>query len=194
MKTRDNQHTERPSYALMAGLVVAGLIGASGAAAKLAASQHAELKFVASQSDVPVAGEFKKFSADVDLDPAKPGAGKVNVVIDVASVDTGSADADAMLKGKDFFDAAHYPQATFTSTTIVANGNGKFRADGRFMMKGRNLALAVPFTVRPEGGKLWFEGSVPVSRLAYKVGEGEWSDTGTLADQVLIKFTLQVPR
>jgi polyisoprenoid-binding protein YceI len=194
MKSRRHIRLGRQLQALAATLTITALIGGSTAFARLAASQGAELKFVASQSDVPFAGNFRKFSADVDFDPAKPVSGKVNIVIDLGSVDTGSADADAMLRGKDFFDAARFPQATFTSTAIAAESAGRFRAIGQFTLKGRSLALAVPFAARPEAAGTWFEGSVPVARLAYKVGEGEWADTGTLADQVLITFKLFVPR
>ena len=178
---------------LAAAMVAMAALGGSSAVAKLAASRS-EIKFVAMQADVPVAGAFKHFSADVDFDPARPAFGKLNIVIDVASVDTGSTDADDMLKTKGFFDAAHFPQATFVSTAIAAEGADKFRASGSFTLKGRSVALAVPFSARPEGNELRFEGSAPVSRLAYKVGEGEWADTGTLADSVQIKFTLYVPR
>ena len=31
-------------------------------------------------------------------------------------------------------------------------------------------------------------GALPIKRLAYLIGEGEWSDTSTVADDVLIKF------
>jgi polyisoprenoid-binding protein YceI len=194
METRNNRRIGRLFQWLAAVLIVTGLIGGSGVAAKLAAGQRAELKFVASQSDVPVTGEFRKFSADVDFDPTKPTVGSVDIVIDLASVDTGSADADMVLKGKDFFDAAQYPQASFASRSIVANGNGKFRAEGQFTLKGRSHPLVVPFAVRPEGDGLWLEGEVPVSRLAYRIGEGEWSDVGTLADPVMIKFKLFLKR
>ena len=40
---------------------------------------------------------------------------------------------------------------------------------------------------------MWFEGSIPLSHLAYKVGEVEWADIGTLADQVQIRFKIFVP-
>ena len=190
MEMRQNNRL-RP---LAAFVLVAAVIGGSNALAKLAASQRAEMKFVATQAEVPVDGEFRRFSADVDFDPAKPGLGKVSIAIDVADVDTGSSDANELLKGKDFFDAAHFPRATFTSSSIKAAGGGTFVASGQFALKGRSLALAVPFAAHAKPAGLWFEGSVPISRRAYGVGEGEWADTGTLADQVLIKFKFLVPR
>jgi len=33
-------------------------------------------------------------------------------------------------------------------------------------------------------------GTLPISRLAFKIGEGSWSDTGTVADNVDLKFRL----
>lgn len=181
-------------YSVSAILATAVVLSGSSAAAKLAASEQAEIKFVATQEEVPVEGKFTQFSADVDFDLAKPALGKVNVVIDVASVDTGSSDADGLLKSSGFLDAAHFPRATFTSTSIKATDAGKFLASGQFTLKGRSLALVIPFVARPDGAGTWFEGDVPLSRLAYKVGEGEWADTGTLADKVLIRFKLYVPR
>lgn len=60
-------------------------------------------------------------------------------------------------------------------------------------LKGKSLPLIIPFTARPEGAGMWFEGSIPLSHLAYKVGEVEWADIGTLADQVQIRFKIFVP-
>ena len=179
----------------LAGLAAgAALVAGFGALAKPAAPAASQLKFVASQADVPVPGEFRKFSADIDFDPAQPAAGKVNIEVDVGSVATGSGDADAMLVSKDFFDAAHYPRAGFASTAIAPEAGGKFRATGQFTLKGHSLPLTVPFSTRTDAKGIWFEGNVPISRLAYKVGEGEWTDTGTLADKVQIEFKLYVAR
>ncbi|MDD5248749.1 MAG: YceI family protein [Rhodocyclaceae bacterium] len=181
----------RAATALAAGAAAA--LAASAVVAALATAGQSKISFRATQQDVPVDGEFKKFSANVDFDPAKPAAGRVDLAIDLASVATGSSDADELLKGKAFFDAAQFPQARFAAKTITATGAGSFQASGQFSLKGRSAPLRVPFTARPEGAGLRIEGSVPLSRLAYKVGEGEWADTGTLADQVQIRFSLYLP-
>ena len=185
-------HFQRRTIAVL--LAAAALLVGSTVFGALANNGSSKILFKASQSDVSVDGEFRKFTADVDFDPARPAAGRVNLVVDVGSVSMGSADADALLKGKDFFDVAHFPQATFASQAISTTNAGHFQARGQFTLKGRSTGLTIPFSVRPEGAGLRIEGSVPVSRLAYKVGEGEWADTGTLADQVSIRFNLYVPR
>jgi len=33
-----------------------------------------------------------------------------------------------------------------------------------------------------------FEGQLPIKRLAFNIGEGEWKDTSMVADEVVIKF------
>lgn len=177
-------------------VVCASILLALGSACHAAPvdGNRSRILFTATQMDVSLDGSFARFTADVDFDPAKPESGKVDLVITVASVATGSAEADDLLKAKEFFDAAHFPQATFTSRSIAATGAGQFRALGELTLKGRHAAISVPFSVRPEGGGLRLDGSVPVSRLAYRVGEGQWADPGTLVDQVQIRFSLYLPR
>jgi polyisoprenoid-binding protein YceI len=190
MRCRESVCPRRSRRAWSTALAIAAVVLGSSASAGLFQAQHGEIGFTASQAEVPIAGAFKRFSADVDFDPAQPAAGKVSIVIDTASVDTGSADADMLLQGPDFFDVARFPSASFTSTAIVADAAGGFRASGELTLKGRSLPLVVPFSARRDGDALRFEGSVSLSRLAYQVGSGEWSDTGTLADPVLIRFKL----
>ena len=48
-----------------------------------------------SQMGVAMDGRFRKFSAEVRLDPAKPQDTQARVLIDLASIDTGSSEADA---------------------------------------------------------------------------------------------------
>lgn len=180
--------------------VIAGLFGGFAILmASLAFGGHVDnrsskIQFTAMQSEVAVDGKFQKFVADVDFDPAEPAAGKVDLQIDLASVSTGSSEADDLLKGKEFFDAAQFPQASFSTGRINATGAGRFQAAGQFTLKGRSAPLVIPFSARPEGAGLRLEGRLPLSRLAYHVGEGQWADTGTLDDQVQIQFSLYLPR
>ena len=65
----------------MRSLVTALVIAAGGSAfaqtpAKLVAPQS-EIVFVSKQMGVPVEGKFKKFDAQIALDPKNPAAGKV---------------------------------------------------------------------------------------------------------------------
>ena len=70
---------------------------------------HTSLAFVARHAMVTkVRGQFGQFTGEATVDGANPAASALNVVIDVASVSTGSADRDAHLTSPDFFDVAVY--------------------------------------------------------------------------------------
>ncbi|QNM97348.1 YceI family protein [Chitinimonas koreensis] len=176
---------------LFATLAAAGLGQAHATPVDAAKSS---VKFVFTQMNVPVEGQFKKFSADIAFDAAKPETGKVAIAVELAATDAGSGDANQAVQMKEWFDTARFPKATFSATQFKPNGAGKFIATGQFGLKGRTAALNVPFTVRPDAGGQWFEGSFPLSRLAWKVGEGEWADVGAVADAVQVKFKLYVPK
>jgi len=185
----------RPNFAFPA--VVLAIILAAGASFTWAAvvdTNRAQVQFVARQSDVALEGSFDRFSAQIDLDPDHPENGKVKVDIDLASVEAGGADANKLLKGADFFDVTRFPSATFVATSIRATGASRFQAAGPFTLKGHTANLVIAFVARPDNSGLWFEGSAPISRMAFKVGEGQWSDPSTLDDEVQIRFRVHVTR
>jgi polyisoprenoid-binding protein YceI len=178
-------------------IAVSCLLLALGSAAAGAAPidpARSQIKFGFKQMGVAGDGEFHKVSGDITFDPAKPDAGQAKLTIDLAGVDAGSPETNDLLKSKDWFDAAQFPSATFASTSFKASGAGAFQVTGQFTLKGKSAALVVPFTTRSDAAGLWLEGSVPLSRLAYKVGEGDWADVSTVTDSVQIRFKLLVPR
>ena len=140
------------------------------------------------QMNVPVESPFKKFAAQIDYDAAKPQLSKASVEIDTASLDVGDADMNKEVAKKDWFNSAQFPKATFVSTAIKPAGPGKLNVAGKLSIKGRSADVAFPLTVRSEAGKQVFEGALPIKRLTYAIGEGEWKDTSMVADEVVIKF------
>ena len=140
------------------------------------------------QMNVPVEAPFKKFSAQIDYDAAKPDAAKANVEIDTASLDVGEAEMNKEVAKKEWFNSAQFPKATFVSTAIKPAGPGKLTVSGKLTIKGKASEVSFPLAVKAEGGKQVFEGALPIKRLAYNIGEGEWKDTSMVADDVVIKF------
>ncbi|MFL6657938.1 MAG: YceI family protein [Massilia sp.] len=140
------------------------------------------------QMNVPVEAPFKKFSAQIDYDAAKPDLAKASVEIDTASLDVGEAEMNKEVAKKDWFNSAQFPKASFVSSAIKSAGAGKLSVTGKLTIKGKSNDVSFPLTVKSEGGKQVFEGALPIKRLAYSVGEGEWKDTSMVADEVTIKF------
>lgn len=154
--------------------------------------QQSSITFVSKQMNVPVEGSFKKFTTRITVDPAKPEIGTAYIEIDLASIDTGNAEADAEVAGNAWFDSKNNPVASFTSGTIVSAGKGQYQATGRMTIKGKTLDIKTPFTLRQTGGALLIEGSFPLKRLDFNIGTGIWGDTSVVADEVQIRFSLTV--
>ena len=140
------------------------------------------------QMGVPVEAKFKQFSAQIDYDAAKPAASRANVEIQTASFDLGDPEYNKEVTKKEWFNAAQFPMASFVSTAIAPGGAGKLNVSGKLSIKGRSLDVTFPLTVKLEAGKQVFEGQLPIKRLAFNIGEGEWKDTSMVADEVVIKF------
>lgn len=145
---------------------------------------------VSKQMGVPVEGRFKRFSAQVSFDPVKPAEGKAQVEIDMASFDLGAEDFNRETVKKEWFDAAKYPKATFVTTAIKPAGAGRFEAAGKLTIKGKTVDVVAPVSFRSEGSQHVFEGVLPIKRLQFNIGEGEWKDTSTVADEVQIRFRI----
>jgi polyisoprenoid-binding protein YceI len=174
-------------------LPVLALVAASSAfaqtPAKLVAPQS-EIVFVSKQMGVPVEGKFKKFDAQIALDPKKPEAGKVALNIDIGSATLGVPESDAELPKAPWFNAAKFPQASFQSTAIKAVSAGKFEVAGKLSIKGSTHDLVVPVTLTQTNGTSTATGAFTIKRLDFKIGEGEWADTSMVANDVQVKFKL----
>lgn len=148
------------------------------------------INFKARQMGVPLQGHFRKFGARINFDPAKPEASKIHLNIDTGSATMGSKETDGNLMGADWFNAAKFPQATFDSTAIKALGGGKYQVDGTLTIKGNVQKVSVPVTLAQSGATTTATGSLPLKRLAFKVGDGDWADTSMVADEVTVQFKL----
>ena len=140
------------------------------------------------QMNVPVDGTFKKFSAQLTFDPAKPTAGSANLSIDTGSYDLGDDEYNKQVRGKEWFDSASFPNATFVSTTIAPAGGNQYKVTGKLTIKGKSQTVTVPVSIAQQGATQTFDGSLPIKRTQYDIGTGEWKDTSVVADDVVIRF------
>jgi polyisoprenoid-binding protein YceI len=176
----------RTTLILAASLAVSGIVFAQ---AKVIPAQS-QITFAAKEMGVPVEGKFGKWTADIAFDPKKPEAGKVAFSIDTASASFGSKETDDEVPKATWFNVAKFPTATFASTAIKAKGAGKFDVAGKLSIKGTTKDIVVPIAVAQAGGTTTATGSFAIKRIEYKIGEGEWTDTSQLADEVLVKFKI----
>ena len=172
------------------GILLASLIASACAFAAPLKTDVAKSSVTATfrQMNVPVDARFKSFAAHVDYDAAKPETASARVDIDIASFDLGDAEYNREVAKKEWFNAAQFPKASFVSTAIKAAGPGKLNVTGKLTIKGRTADVSFPLSVKAAGASQVFEGQLPIRRLAFNIGEGEWKDTSMVADEVVIKF------
>jgi len=171
---------------ILAGLLV--VAAAASAAVLKADPAKTTVSAVFKQMNVPIESKFKKHNIVIDYNAATPDTSKASVEVETASLDLGDAEMNREVAKKDWFNSAQFPKATFVSTAIKGAGAGKLNVSGKLTIKGKAADVSFPLTVKTEGGKQVFEGALPIKRLAFNVGEGEWKDTGMVADEVTIKF------
>jgi len=80
-------------------------------------------------------GKLDKTSGGVDLDKAA-GTGSVDVTIDLSSIDFGLDALNTWAKGKDFFDVATYPTATYTGKLVDFVDGAPTRVVGTLTLHG----------------------------------------------------------
>jgi polyisoprenoid-binding protein YceI len=168
------------------------------AAADVAAQQKiipakSQIRFVTKQMGVPVEGQFKKFDASVAFDPAKPEAAKAEFEVDLASIDLGNAEGETEARRKPWLNVEAFPKAKFVATSVKALGGNRFEARGALTIKGASREVVAPFALTEAAGVRTVEGQFPIKRLQFKIGEGPWADTDTVADEVLVRFRFAMP-
>lgn len=90
-------------------------------------------------------GRFNSFSGTFSFDEQMPASAKVDVLIDVGSLDSNHQERDLHLRGDKFLDVDQFPQAKFVSTGVTPTGEGKALVHGELTLHGvtRPLDIAV---------------------------------------------------
>jgi polyisoprenoid-binding protein YceI len=141
------------------------------------------------QEGVPVDAPFKRFSGTVAYDAAHPAAASATVDVEVSSLDLGDESYNAEVRKAAWFDSAHFPKASFHSTSVKPGGADHFEATGTLSIKGKSQTVTVPITVQRKGLAIAFDGSLELSRKFFGVGDSDWDKV--LEDKVRIRFHLQ---
>ena len=158
---------------------------------------HSRLGFVATQAGAEFAGQFHKFSADIVFSPDDLEHSLIDVEIDILSVDTQSRDRDSMLPNADWFHASVFPKARFLADRFVAKGDGNYEAHAALTMRDIGRDVVLPFKLiieddpsHSERKRAIVSGQLVLLRTAWGIGQGEWANTGTVGDKVVVTIEL----
>lgn len=152
--------------------------------------KESTLSFVGTQAGAKFEGAFDKFTADIRFDPKDLAGSRFDVRIDMASVNTRDGERDDIIKGPDLFNARQWPQGHYVADKFSDKGAGKFSATGKLTLRDVTREVPIEFTFENKNGSAWLKGSATLKRLDFGIGQGEWKDTETVADEVAIRFAL----
>ena len=148
------------------------------------------VSFSFKQMGVAMDGHFAKFTPQISFDPAKPEQTKASMEIDLASVDTGSGEADQEVVGKSWFNTGAFPKALFVAKQVNQTAPNVFEVLGTLTIKGRVRDIKVAMKHTPQGKQGLLSGSFTLQRADYAIGEGMWSKFDVVANDIQVSFQL----
>ena len=88
-------------------------------------------------------GQFTGASGTLTLDRDNLAASRVEVSIDVATINTNNTDRDNHLRSADFFDVANHPKMTFASRQVQVGDDGELKVTGDLTIRGTTRSVVL---------------------------------------------------
>lgn len=159
------------------------------------ANESSKIDFVGSKVTGIEEGSFKKFSGAIDLVDNKPEKSRVNVDIDLSSVEAKIGKLTEHLKSPDFFDVAKYPKATFTSTEIKSGGEkgASHTVTGTLDLHGVKKTITFPATINVAADPVSVTSEFAINRKDFGIVYAGKADD-LIRDEVVLKLAVKAPR
>ena len=113
------------------------------------------------------------------------------------SVDTQSHDRDTTINTSDWFHTGMFPTARFRADRFAAKGEGHYEAHAKLTIRDISWDVVLPFQVlieddpdKASGMRAKVSGQLDLLRTAWGIGQGQWADTGTIGDKVVVTVEL----
>ena len=153
-------------------------------------SDKSALQFSYQQMGVKMDGKFRKFTSQLQFDPTKPATAKASFDIELASIDTGSSEADQEVAGKPWFNSKAFPTARFVSGSVKPLGGNRYEVAGKLTIKGQSRDVVVPASFSTQGTTGVFDGNFIIRRGDFNIGEGAWAKFDIVANDIQITFRI----
>ena len=153
------------------------------------------LEFTFVQAGAQNKGKFTRFPVSFDFAPGNLAGSRLEVTVEIGSLDTGDKDRDDTLRSADLFAVTKFPQAHFSASQFNRTAAG-YEAIGKLTIRGVTRDMRVPFTFRTaeEQGVAvgYMSGKTSVRRLDFGVGQGDWKATDQVGNEVGVTFALRL--
>lgn len=134
-----------------------------------------------------------KVTGEITLDAGDERGDRIDVTIPAATLEASNSLLTYQMKSRPFFDAERYPNIAFTSSRVVALGNGHFRLFGTLKIKNVTRPVILDASLSGKTGRLSAAGnmvmhaSTAISRSAFNMD----SFAALVDDTVTINIEIQ---
>jgi polyisoprenoid-binding protein YceI len=160
---------------------------------------HAELGFAVRHLMLStVRGRFGTVSGTIAVDENDPKRAKVDITVDVTSIDTRQEMRDNHLRSPDLFDAANHPSMHFASKRIEGDVTGSFKLVGDLTIRGTTREVVLEATFEGRAKDPWgndragFSATGKLSRNDFGLLWNQALEAGGVAVGDEVKLTLDV--
>jgi cytochrome b561/polyisoprenoid-binding protein YceI len=183
--SRENWAPVVTALALWAAVLVAGVglapapQGAVGTTLAPVASgwavEDGTLSLSVTQFGQTITGRFGTWTAAIEFD-RESGTGHVEVTVAIPSLTIGSVSKEAAAPL--YFDAEGHPEAQFVAE--IAPEGERYAANGTLTLKGKEVPVALPFTLTFDGEVAAMTGQVTLDRRDFGIGDPADNTLGTV--------------
>jgi polyisoprenoid-binding protein YceI len=146
-------------------------------------------------------GEFEQCGGTLFLDRRQPSLSSVQLWVDLATLDTDSTERDDHARSEEFLDVAHFPRATFESTTVEIRESDVV-VNGRLDLHGvvRDIEVFIQPSTMPDdarpGRRQTFSARAKINRQSFGLHWNQDLDAGgfVLGDEIEIVAHIEILR
>jgi len=171
---------------------------AAGAVSYAFSNDGSSIDFVGAKVTAKHDGSFKTFHGTINVVDGDATKSNVNAEIDIASLSIEPDKLAGHLKTPDFFDAAKFPNATFTSTGISALKAGDehgatHTVSGNLQLHGVTKGISFPAKIKIEADRVSVDAEFAINRKDFGIVYAGKADD-LIKDDVLIKLALHAKK
>lgn len=133
---------------------------------------ESRIGFSGTHAGAAFSGEFKKWTAEIALDPEALDQARAVVSVDLTSAETGNATYDKSLPTADWFNTGANATAVYRTEDIrkAENGNG-YVAEGTLELRNVKVPVTLTFDLEINGDTATMTGQSTIARLDFGIGK-----------------------
>jgi len=156
---------------------------------------QSKIEFKAIQNSSTITGSFKNFSGKINFDPAQLKTSKIEIEIDIASLEASLSDAVSTLKTPEWLSTKNFPKAIFNAEKFSKISDKKFIAEGNLTIKGKTIPTKLEFTLEEyTATKAKSIGTATIKRSDFLIGAKDPANAHGVKDEVTVSCLINATK